>query len=93
MDFVNAAASVIKSIRIQDILDMAIIAAMIFALLMWFKTRASRFVLIGILLLGGVYLAARFFQLYLTVIVLQGFFRHSAFCAGRDFSGRPARFF
>lgn len=74
MDFVNAAASVIKSIRIQDILDMAIIAGMIFALLMWFKTRASRFVLIGILLLGGVYLAARFFQLYLTVIVLQGFF-------------------
>ena len=74
MDFVNAAASVIKSIRIQDIMDMAIIAGMIFALLMWFKTRASRFVLIGILLLGGVYLAARFFQLYLTVIVLQGFF-------------------
>jgi hypothetical protein len=51
-----------------------IIAAMIFALLMWFKTRASRFVLIGILLLGGVYLLARFFQLYLTLIVLQGFF-------------------
>ena len=74
MDFVNAAASVMKSIRIQDILDVAIIAGMIFALLMWFKTRASRFVLIGILLLGGIYLAARFFQLYLTVIVLQGFF-------------------
>lgn len=74
MDFINAAALVIKSIRIQDVLDMAIIAVMIFALLMWFKTRASRFVLIGILLLGGVYLAARFFQLYLTVIVLQGFF-------------------
>jgi diadenylate cyclase len=74
MDFINSAATVMKSIRIQDILDMAIIAAMIFALLRWFKTTASRFVLIGILLLGGVYLAARFFQLYLTVIVLQGFF-------------------
>ncbi|MHB8136865.1 MAG: diadenylate cyclase [Smithellaceae bacterium] len=74
MDLANAAAAVIKSIRIYDILDMAIIAAMILTLLMWFKTRASRFVLIGILLLGGVYLAARFFQLYLTIIVLQGFF-------------------
>ena len=74
MDIVNSAVSVIKSIRIQDVLDVAIIAAMIFALLMWFKTRASRYVLVGILLLGGVYLAARFFQLYLTVIVLQGFF-------------------
>ena len=74
MYLVNAVTPLIKSIRIQDILDVVIIAAMIFALLMWFKTRASRFVLIGILLLGGVYLAARFFQLYLTVMVLQGFF-------------------
>ena len=74
MGIVNSAASVITSIRIQDVLDVAIIAGMIFALLMWFKTRASRFVLIGVLLLGGVYLAARFFQLYLTLIVLQGFF-------------------
>ena len=74
MDLISTAASVVKNIRVQDILDMAIIAGMIFALLMWFKTRASRFVLIGVLLLGGVYLAARFFQLYLTVIVLQGFF-------------------
>lgn len=64
----------IKSVRIQDILDIVIIAVMIFALLMWFKTRASRFVLIGIILLGVVYVAARFFQLYLTTIVLQGFF-------------------
>ncbi|HLZ19824.1 MAG TPA: diadenylate cyclase [Smithellaceae bacterium] len=74
MDIANVAASLIKSIRIQDILDMAIIAAMIFALLMWFKTRATRFVLTGVLLLGGIYLVARFFQLYLTIIVLQGFF-------------------
>ena len=74
MDLVNSAVAVLKSVRIQDVLDMAIIAAMIFALLTWFKTRASRFVLMGIILLGGVYIAARFFQLYLTIIVLQGFF-------------------
>jgi len=64
----------IRSVRIQDILDIVIIAGMIFALLTWFKTRASRFVLIGIFLLGGIYIAARFFQLYLTTIVLQSFF-------------------
>lgn len=74
MNMISDAVSAIKNIRIQDVLDIAIIAAMIFALLTWFKTRASRFVLIGILLLGCVYLAARFLQLYLTVIVLQGFF-------------------
>jgi diadenylate cyclase len=79
MALLDSSLSVIKSIRIQDILDVIIIALMIFALLTWFKTRASRFVLIGITLLGGVYLAARFFQLYLTTIVLQGFFAISLF--------------
>jgi uncharacterized protein (TIGR00159 family) len=74
MDLFNSVLAVVKNIRIQDILDVIIIALMIFALLTWFKTRASRFVLIGIILLGGVYIAARFFQLYLTTIVLQGFF-------------------
>jgi diadenylate cyclase len=74
MDLFNSALTIIKSIRIQDFLDVTIIALMIFAILTWFKTRASRFVLIGITLLGGVYLAARFFQLYLTTIVLQSFF-------------------
>ncbi|MGA2526050.1 MAG: diadenylate cyclase [Smithellaceae bacterium] len=74
MELLNTALAFIKSIRFQDILDIAIIALMIFALLTWFKTRASRFMLIGIILLGGVYIAARFFQLYLTTIVLQSFF-------------------
>src|SRR5512133_2029403 len=64
----------IKSIRDQDILDIVSIAWMNLALLTWFKTRASRVLLIGILLLGGIYVAARFFQLSLTTIVLQGFF-------------------
>src|SRR5664280_3306815 len=79
MNLFNSALAVLKSIRIQDILDVMIIALMIFALLTWFKTRASRFVLIGIILLGGVYMAARFFQLYLTTIVLQEFFAISLF--------------
>ncbi|HQL00996.1 MAG TPA: diadenylate cyclase [Smithellaceae bacterium] len=74
MELINWIVPLIKSIRVPDILDMAIIAVMIFALLMWFKTRASRYVLVGIFFLGVIYLAARFFQLYLTVIVLQGFF-------------------
>ncbi len=74
MELFNTALAFIKSIRFQDILDIAIIALLIFALLTWFKTRASRFMFIGIILLGGVYIAARFFQLYLTTIVLQSFF-------------------
>ena len=74
MDLLHSAFIIFKSIRIPDILDITIISLMIFALLTWFKTRASRFVLIGIILLACVYLAARFFQLFLTTIVLQSFF-------------------
>ncbi|HPD56779.1 MAG TPA: diadenylate cyclase [Smithellaceae bacterium] len=74
MDLINPVLSAIKNIRMQDILDIAIIAFMIFAFFTWFKTRASRFVLLGIILLGAVYIAARFLQLYLTTIVLQSFF-------------------
>ena len=79
LDLANSTFTMLKSIRIPDFLDIVIIALMIFALLTWFKTRASRYVLIGIILLGGVYMAARFFQLYLTTIVLQGFFAISLF--------------
>lgn len=74
MHYIDSILMFARSIRIQDVFDIIIIAAMIFALLTWFKTRASRFVLMGITLLGGIYIAARFFQLYLTTIVLQSFF-------------------
>ncbi|MEQ8151854.1 MAG: diadenylate cyclase, partial [Smithellaceae bacterium] len=74
MGIIDTMPTLIKNVRIQDILDIVIITLMIFGLLTWFKTRASRFVLIGIIFSGGVYVAARFFQLYLTTLVLQGFF-------------------
>ena len=93
MAFIDTVLAFIKSVRIQDILDMVIIALMIFALLTWFKTRASRFVLIGIILLGGVYSAARFFQLYLTTIVLQGFFAILLFVLVVIFQEDLRRFF
>ena len=63
-----------QNLNIRNLLDIAIIALMIYTLLIWFKERASRFVLMGISLLALIYIAARFFQLYLTTIVLQGFF-------------------
>ena len=93
VDFINAAFSLMRSIRIQDVLDVAIIATMIFVLLRWFKTRASRYVLVGILLLAGVYLSARFFQLYLTIIVLQGFFAILLFVLVVIFQEDLRRFF
>ena len=64
----------VSNLRIQDVLDVIIISLMIYFLLVWFKNRASRFVLIGLSVVGAVYVTARFFQLYLTTVVLQGFF-------------------
>ncbi|MBN1383038.1 MAG: diadenylate cyclase [Deltaproteobacteria bacterium] len=84
---------VLQSIRIQDVFDVAIIAGMIFVLLTWFKDRASRFVLVGISLLGVVYLIARFFQLYLTTIALQGFFAILLFVLVVIFQEDLRRFF
>ncbi|PKN60436.1 MAG: hypothetical protein CVU53_03115 [Deltaproteobacteria bacterium HGW-Deltaproteobacteria-11] len=66
--------TVFNNLRIQDIFDILIIWIMTSVVLIWFKERASRFVGIGIGLLGVVYLTARFFQLYLTTVALQGFF-------------------
>ncbi len=79
--------------RFQDILDIAIISVMISALLIWFKDRASRFVFIGITVLGAVYLLARFFQLYLTTVVLQAFFAILLFVLVVIFQEDLRRFF
>jgi uncharacterized protein (TIGR00159 family) len=85
--------SILQSIRLQDVFDIAIIAVMIFVLLTWFRDRASRFVLVGISLLGVVYLLARFFQLYLTTIALQGFFAILLFVLVVIFQEDLRRFF
>jgi len=66
--------AILYSFRLQDVLDIAIISVLVYGILMWFKETASRFVLVGIALLGTVYILARYFQLYLTAVVLQGFF-------------------
>jgi diadenylate cyclase len=63
-----------RSFRVADLLDIILIFILIYAVLIWFKKTASRFVLLGISILGLVYILARLFQLYLTVFVLQGFF-------------------
>lgn len=84
---------ILQSLRFQDILDMTIIAIMISIVLIWFKDRASRFVLVGISLLGLIYLIARFFQLYLTTIVLQSFFAILLFVLVVIFQEDLRRFF
>jgi diadenylate cyclase len=90
---IENALTLLRNFRIQDILDIAIISIMISALLIWFKGRASRFVFLGITLLGVVYLLARFFQLYLTTLVLQAFFAILLFVLVVIFQEDLRRFF
>ena len=66
--------SFINSFRVQDFFDILIITSLIYVILIWFKNAASRLVFVGISLLGGIYIIARLFNLYLTTLVLQGFF-------------------
>lgn len=70
----NYFIQLLKSIRIFDLVDIAIISIFVYIALIWFKKTASRFVLIGVFILAGVYAAARIFHLYLTEYALQGFF-------------------
>ena len=90
---IENALTILHTIRVQDILDIAIISIMISALLIWFKDRASRFVFWGITLLGIVYGLARFFQLYLTTVVLQAFFAIVLFVLVVIFQEDLRRFF
>jgi diadenylate cyclase len=90
---IDNALTMLNTLRIQDILDIAIISVMISALLIWFKDRASRFVFLGIILLGVVYILARFFQLYLTAVVLQAFFAILLFVLVVIFQEDLRRFF
>lgn len=89
----ESAIEILHSMRIQDICDIIIVAVMISALLIWFKDRASRFVFVGIGFLGLIYILARFFQLYLTTIVLQGFFAILIFVLVIIFQEDLRRFF
>jgi diadenylate cyclase len=71
---VNYLIDVAHNFRVADFFDIAIISILAYAVLIWFRRTASRFVLIGISILGLVYILARVFDLYLTVFVFQGFF-------------------
>lgn len=64
----------LSNFGIRDLIDVLIITIFTYTVLIWFWKTTSRFVFIGIIILGVIYIVARQFQLYLTVYLLQGFF-------------------
>lgn len=63
-----------RNVRIADLLDIGIISVFVYSAIVWFKRTTSRSVVIGVLLLTGIYLLARTFDLYLTSLLFQAFF-------------------
>ncbi len=63
-----------RSIRVIDFIDIAIIAIMIYLVLLWLKKARARFILIGMIIIGLIYVLAKIFSLYMTTMFFQGFF-------------------
>ena len=61
-------------LRWTDLLDVLLVAGFLWAAFTWLRRTRSRMVVVGILLLSGVYLAAQQLELQLMVWLLQGFF-------------------
>lgn len=61
-------------VRPADMMDMAVVALLIYALLVWFKKTRTAFVVQGLLVLIGVYAMARVMEMYMTTLIFQGFF-------------------
>lgn len=59
---------------LSDLVDIALVAMLFYAGLVWFKKTRALLVVIGMVILGIVYAVARFFNLFLTTAILQGFF-------------------
>jgi diadenylate cyclase len=64
----------LQNIKFADIADITIIAVFLYSIMVWLKKARARFIFIGMVILGIVFILARFFGLYLTVVALQAFF-------------------
>jgi uncharacterized protein (TIGR00159 family) len=63
-----------SEIGFTDVLDIGFLSALLYAVIVWLKRTRASFVLLGILILGAVYVLARQFGLQLTAWIFQGFF-------------------
>jgi len=67
-------AELFQMFTLADFFDIALISVLIYIVLIWFEATASRFVLLGIIILGVIYFITRLFNMYLSAVVLQAFF-------------------
>lgn len=70
----SAIFSWFSEVGFSGLLDMAVMTFLIYSLLVWFKKTKAAFVLTGILIIAGIYLITRQFNLVLTAAVFERFF-------------------
>ena len=70
MEFIAA----LKELTFASIIDILLMAILIYAVLVWFKRKKAVFVLTGIIICGLIYLVAYQVNLFLITYVLQAFF-------------------
>ncbi len=64
----------LAELRLSDVVDMAIVAGLLWVGIAWLRNSRARLALVGLAALGALYLSARGFDLRLTTWLLQGFF-------------------
>ena len=62
------------SIRVADVLDVGVITVLLYFSLMWFRQRVMRSLALGLMLAIGLYLCARWLDMYLTTMLFQAGF-------------------
>src|SRR3989344_5350700 len=62
------------NIYVADFIDILIIGILLYTAFILFKNTKSFFILAGIMMFAALYIIAILFNLYLTSVVLQGFF-------------------
>ncbi|MCX5713704.1 MAG: hypothetical protein NT033_02620, partial [Candidatus Omnitrophica bacterium] len=70
----NRLISFVQNLKTTDWVDIVVITIFMYLILIWFKKARARFMLIGMLIVVGVYHLARFYQLYMTTMIFQAFF-------------------
>ena len=64
----------LAELRLSDLIDMAIVATLLWVGIAWLRHTSARLALVGLAALGALFLSARALDLRLTTWLLQGFF-------------------
>jgi uncharacterized protein (TIGR00159 family) len=64
----------VPELRVTDVVDVAIVAIMLWAALAWLRRARARIAIAGVAIAAAAYLLARQLELSMTVWILQGFF-------------------